>query len=292
MHKVFPSTNGFPSQRASNSESVSICWPPHDCPQRLVVVGYQQCGAVMVWGFYCLIQEINLNRKLLPTFRVPVPLKIFQRNSKFDDNCPHYPDSKVPGANMGPIWGRQGPGGPQEPCYLGILHKTKTNPEPIIIKHIRTALVCSQFCHDQIDIRENINIFLPNLQLNWNFIMAKGTNSLTIFTCPVQFCQSWCLVMIQFKGPIQYKDAILPYGIPNMNIWGLCPQKQVSQAGISNCIPQYSVACNYLSMPEIPASGGKVLIWRSQMQGLIQYINSLRPSDANMCLKTNHHWFR
>ena len=30
--------------------------------------------------------------------------------------------------------------------------------------------------------------------------------------------------------------------------------------GIGNCIPQYSVGCNYLSMHEIPASGTKVLI--------------------------------
>ena len=34
-----------------------------------------------------------------------------------------YPDSKVHEANMGPIWGRQDPGGPHvgpnEPCYLG-----------------------------------------------------------------------------------------------------------------------------------------------------------------------------
>ena len=29
------------------------------------------------------------------------------------------PDSKVCGANMGPIWGRQDPGGPHELCYLG-----------------------------------------------------------------------------------------------------------------------------------------------------------------------------
>ena len=27
--------------------------------------------------------------------------------------------SKVHGANMGPIWGRQDPGGPHVPCYLG-----------------------------------------------------------------------------------------------------------------------------------------------------------------------------
>ena len=29
------------------------------------------------------------------------------------------PDSKVHGANMGPIWGRQDPGGPHKLCYLG-----------------------------------------------------------------------------------------------------------------------------------------------------------------------------
>ena len=38
------------------------------------------------------------------------------------------------------------------------------------------------------------------------------------------------------------------------SIWRLWCQKQVSQIGISNCTPQYSVGCNYLSLPEIPAS--------------------------------------
>ena len=54
-------------------------------------------------------------------------------------------------------------------------------------------------------------------------------------------------------------------------IWGLCPQKQVSQAGIINCITQKQVSqawisnclpqnmCNYLSLPGIPASGAKSL---------------------------------
>ena len=41
----------------------------------------------------------------------------------------------------------------------------------------------------------------------------------------------------------------------------LCCQKQVSQAGISNCIPQNTVGCNYLSLPEIPATGVKVFIY-------------------------------
>ena len=34
----------------------------------------------------------------------------------------------------------------------------------------------------------------------------------------------------------------------------------VSQAGISNCFPWYHLGCNYLSLPEIPASGTKVCI--------------------------------
>ena len=45
-----------------------------------------------------------------------------------------------------------------------------------------------------------------------------------------------------------------------MGYLGLCCQKQVSQAGISNYIPQFTMGCNYLSLPEIPASGNKVLI--------------------------------
>ena len=43
------------------------------------------------------------------------------------------------------------------------------------------------------------------------------------------------------------------------NIWGLWCKKQVSQAGISNYIPQFTVGCNYLSLPGIPASGEQSL---------------------------------
>ena len=45
-------------------------------------------------------------------------------------------------------------------------------------------------------------------------------------------------------------------------ICGLCCLKQVSQAWISNYISQKTAGCNYLSLPEIPASGNKVLIYR------------------------------
>ena len=54
-----------------------------------------------------------------------------------------------------------------------------------------------------------------------------------------------------------------------MIIW--C-QKHVSQAGISNCIPQYSVGCNYLFLPEIPTPGTKVIISCSMFLVGILYI--------------------
>ena len=43
------------------------------------------------------------------------------------------------------------------------------------------------------------------------------------------------------------------------DIWGL--MRQVSQVDINNYIPQFIVGCNYLSLPEMPASGTNVLIW-------------------------------
>ena len=43
-------------------------------------------------------------------------------------------------------------------------------------------------------------------------------------------------------------------------IWWLWRQKQVSQAGRDYGITHYSVGCNYLSLPEIPATGAKALM--------------------------------
>ena len=66
-------------------------------------------------------------------------------------------------------------------------------------------------------------------------------------------------------NPIESLSNMIIF-VPGTWVWsvsygcGHCCQKQVSQAGISNCIPQYSVGCNYLSLPEIPDSGTKVLI--------------------------------
>ena len=57
------------------------------------------------------------------------------------------------------------------------------------------------------------------------------------------------------------------YWSNNPEIWGLCCQKQVSQTGIINYIPQFTVGCNYLSLPEIPVSGNKVLIYHGESTG-------------------------
>ena len=52
------------------------------------------------------------------------------------------------------------------------------------------------------------------------------------------------------KDAVRFCDYTAKYKV----IWGLCRQKQISQAGISNCIPRNTVGCNSLSLPEIPGS--------------------------------------
>ena len=46
------------------------------------------------------------------------------------------------------------------------------------------------------------------------------------------------------------------------DMWTLVSEAGIS-AGITNKIPQYSVGCNYLSLPEIPAAGTKVPIYEA-----------------------------
>ena len=67
--------------------------------------------------------------------------------------------------------------------------------------------------------------------------------------------------VLNFKGIIwnSTKYLLPPYTqFSYAHIWQLWRQKQVSRTGISNYIPQFTVGCNYLSLPEIPASGNKV----------------------------------
>ena len=58
-----------------------------------------------------------------------------------------------------------------------------------------------------------------------------------------------------------YVNMTLALQTKFIHIWGLWCQEQVSQAGISNYIPRFTVGCNHLSLPEIPASGTKVLTY-------------------------------
>ena len=46
------------------------------------------------------------------------------------------------------------------------------------------------------------------------------------------------------------------------DVIGFGRQKQVSETGIRNCIPQYFVRFNYLSLPDIRATGIKFAIYR------------------------------
>ena len=68
-----------------------------------------------------------------------------------------------------------------------------------------------------------------------------------------------------------HKEAVMQEVCPccHIIIWGLW--EQVSQAGISNYIMQFTVRCNYLFLPEIPVFGAKVLIlstWSTAQQWL------------------------
>ena len=65
----------------------------------------------------------------------------------------------------------------------------------------------------------------------------------------------------QWRGPWCCTQGHTLFGKSIVCIWGLCCQKQVSQAGISNYIPQFTVWCNYLSLLGILASDNEVLIF-------------------------------
>ena len=88
-----PVTGEFPTQRASNAENVSIWWRHHGSP----LLRSRSLEDVITSRRVTQLQNLpiiwqGLSLRLTPT------VVLF--------------DSKVHGANMGPIWGRQDPGGP------------------------------------------------------------------------------------------------------------------------------------------------------------------------------------
>ena len=64
-----------------------------------------------------------------------------------ESSRPHSPDSMVDGANMGPIWGRQDPGGPHVgpmnfaiwvPCVYVLIPGALVKPEKVIGRELMT----------------------------------------------------------------------------------------------------------------------------------------------------------
>ena len=73
------------------------------------------------------------------------------------------------------------------------------------------------------------------------------------------FCQ-WKTKMVHSALTFQASSIHYVYADWGLigHIWGLWCLKQISQAWINNCIPQNTVRCNYLPLPEVPASGTQV----------------------------------
>ena len=67
----------------------------------------------------------------------------------------------------------------------------------------------------------------------------------------------WCMIVTACISPTVY----LVRTLYPMKYEDVSATSRYSQAGLSNDIPQYSVGCNYLSLPEIFGSGTKVLTY-------------------------------
>ena len=75
-----------------------------------------------------------------------------------------------------------------------------------------------------------------------------------------QFVMVWYCLCITVLANAYYIITLYARVAHQHMIWGLCCQKQVSQAGISNCIPQDNVGCNFLSLTELLASGANAIM--------------------------------
>ena len=162
------------------------------------------------------------------------------------------PDSKVHEANMGPIWGRQDPGGPHvSPMSFAIWGCIG----PRVLTHNFTVYICESFLagvyravgYKQQFFHNSCNrhpAFWPWWEgmgcLLWNF----------------QQCSTFVIA-----APYEYCD---------MNDHAV---RDINTQLITN-IATYILHIKPLS---------SVIGW---------VFNSLRPSDAYMCQWTNHHWFR
>ena len=90
------------------------------------------------------------------------------------------------------------------------------------------------------------------------FRFVTAALQLCPFVLPSDLCTSRSfntVVLIKYlQGFFCESGIIFPALSDTTDIWGLWWQMQVSQAGTSNCIPHYSLGCNFdLSLSEIPA---------------------------------------
>ena len=103
----------------------------------------------------------------------------------------HFLDSKVHGANMGLTWGRQDPGGPHEPCYLGY-------PPPLQKKRHTVQCHCN-----------TVN-FLPNPYNRYPIAPVFYEHKVWLTFC-LNFWIAVCSIMLYLTLLSQYQTV---YGYP------------------------------------------------------------------------------
>ena len=93
------------SQMASNAENVSIWWRHHAIKHVIYCTCFHSNQIIIVLADSC---HANTTRRSGSTYCYEHP------SCSLGPLLLTCPDSKVHGANMGPIWGRQDPGGPHD----------------------------------------------------------------------------------------------------------------------------------------------------------------------------------
>ena len=128
------------------------------------------------------------------------------------------------------------------------------------------------------------------LHLNWQLSWCTGCCRFENLRCCQ--CDDKIGIMttlgIDCISPLFHAHVFWWYNIVWKSVslnWGLCCQKQISQAWISNYIPQNTVGCNNLSMPEKPASGNKVL---NSSRNVCQWLRSVVTSNVQGWI--THQW--
>ena len=120
----------------------------------------------------------------------------------------------------------------------------------LVSMHMSTSLIYSTENHVLIMLYLSCDLMCPAHYMSW-ILHAQWGHLL--------LCLTKYIFVAQFSDllwDIQCHCVLF--------IWRLSYIKHVTQAGISNSISHYSVGCNYLSLPEMSASGTKVIIYHSE----------------------------